>query len=51
MNPIELAALPSDKGVEKEYLNQFVLLRDELMERLASIPEVGPSLSRTSRTD
>ena len=51
INPIELAALPSDKGVEKEYLNQFVLLRDELMERLASIPEVGPSLSRTSRTD
>ena len=51
INPTELAALPSDKGVEKEYFNQFVLLRDELMERLASIPEVEPSLSRTSRTD
>ena len=51
INPKELAALPSDKGVEKEYFNQFVLLRDELMERLASIPEVEPLLSRTSRTD
>jgi murein DD-endopeptidase MepM/ murein hydrolase activator NlpD len=51
INPTELAALPSDKGVEKEYFNQFVLLRDELMERLASIPEVEPSRSRTSRTD
>ena len=51
INPQELAALPSDKGVEKEYFNQFVLLRDELMERLASIPEVEPSLSRISRTD
>ncbi len=51
INPTELAALPSDKGVEKEYFNQVVLLRDELMERLASIPEVEPSLSRTSRTD
>ena len=51
INPTELAALPSDKGVEKEYFNQFVLLRDELMERLASIPEVEPSLSRISRTD
>ena len=51
VNPKELAALPSDKGVQKEYFNQFVLLRDELMERLASIPEVEPSLSRTVRTD
>jgi len=51
VNPKELAALPSDKGVQKEYFNQFVLLRDELMERLASIPEVEPSLSRTFRTD
>jgi len=51
INPKELAALPSDKGVEKEYFNQFVLLRDELMDRLASIPEGEPSLSRTSRTD
>ncbi len=51
INPTELAALPSDKGVEKEYFNQFVLLRDELMERLASIPEVESLLSRTSRTD
>ena len=51
INPKELAALPSDKGVEKEYFNQFVLLREELMERLASIPEVEPLLSRTSRTD
>lgn len=51
INPRELAALPSDKGVEKEYFNQFVLLRDELMERLASIPEIEPSLSRNSRTD
>jgi hypothetical protein len=49
INPKELAALPSDKGVEKEYFNQFVLLRDELIERLASIPEVAPSLS--FRTD
>ncbi|MCH8820873.1 MAG: M23 family metallopeptidase, partial [Acidobacteria bacterium] len=51
INPQELAALTSDKGVEKEYFNQFVLLRDELMERLASIPEIEPSLSRNSRTD
>jgi hypothetical protein len=51
INPKELAALPSDRGVEKEYWNQFELLRDELMERLASIPEGEPSLRRTSLTD
>ncbi|MCH6568829.1 MAG: M23 family metallopeptidase [Acidobacteria bacterium] len=51
VNPKELAALPSDRGVEKEYWNQFVLLRDELMKRLASIPEIEPFLSRTSQTD
>jgi len=51
INPKELAALPSDRGVEKEYWNQFEQLRDELMEKLASIPEGDPSLSRTSQTD
>ena len=51
INPKELAALPSDRGVEKEYWNQFVLLRDELIERLSSIPEVEPSLSPTSQAD
>jgi hypothetical protein len=51
INPKELAALPSDRGVEKEYWNQFELLRDELMEKLASIPEGEPSRSRTSQTD
>jgi murein DD-endopeptidase MepM/ murein hydrolase activator NlpD len=47
INPKELAALPSDQGVKKEYWNQFELLRDELMERLSSIPEGEPSLSRS----
>ena len=51
INPKELAALPSDRGVEKEYWDQFVLLRDELIERLSSIPEVEPSLSPTSQAD
>jgi len=51
INPKELAALPSDRGVEKEYWNQFELLRDEFMERLASIPENEPFASRTSQTD
>ncbi len=51
INPKELVALPSDRGVEKAYWNQFVLLRNELMERLTSIPESDPFLSRTPQTD
>jgi murein DD-endopeptidase MepM/ murein hydrolase activator NlpD len=51
INPKELSALPSDKGVEKEYWNHFVSFRNGLMERLVSIPEIEPFLSRTSQTD
>ena len=46
-----LQLYPRTKESRRNIFNQFVLFRDELMERLASIPEVEPSLSRTFRTD
>lgn len=51
INPQKVTALPSDKAVEQQYFDQFVSIRDELMQRLAFIPESAPYLNRISQAD
>ena len=51
INPQNVLALPSDKPVEKEYVDYFTSVRDKYMKRLDSIPEIAPFLNRISQAD
>lgn len=51
INPRNVSTLPSDKPVDKRYWNQFVSLRDDLWERLNTIPEGETPLPSIMRAD
>ena len=51
VDPQKVSALPSDKPVNRRYWKEFVSVRDRLLNRLASIPEIEPFLNRVAQAD
>jgi murein DD-endopeptidase MepM/ murein hydrolase activator NlpD len=51
INPKRYIALPSDVAVARQYMKDFVAVRDQFLLQLRSIPETDPRSQGFSRAD
>ena len=42
INPRKFVALPTDKGVDPKYMEDFIAVRDAYLLQLGSIPDIAP---------